>query len=186
MNKNKLFILCFLSLFLTSCGINHKKNEGNKRCPVMLQSGKFKRVLVEQHVILVEGDSIKFNEMKFECTNSAFTTQKIMYDNFGMWDKATFVEDSNIPILIWKDTNLFSNGQLFTVMATGDENFETIYGSVIILDKEKNDFLDSNTASEEVSEYFEKLIKKIDWQDKKFINSFNNLRESNKTFIERN
>lgn len=178
MKKGLLIFFSINLLLLNACGTNLKDKESKKRCPAILKSGKFKRVLVEEHKIAVEGDTLKFNEMKFECTTSAFTTQKAMFDNFGKWDKSNFIERTNIPILIWEKIDLFKNGQLFTIMATGDENFETIYGSVIILDTYSKDVLLNDESMGRYSNYFESLIKKNDWSNKEFISLFEETRTS--------
>lgn len=169
-------VLFLIGFGLISCGSNVKSNETTRRCPVVLKSGKFERILIEEHHLAHEKDTLVYNEMKFECTTSAFSTQKMMFDNYGEWNDIKFVERVNIPILTWKQVDLFSDGKMYTIMASGDENSETIYGSVIVMDENGIDALVNASEIDRFSQQFELLIKKNDWSDKEYINLLNEVK----------
>lgn len=108
-----------------------------------------------------ENDTIYLKEVKYECVYSAMYTKKVMYEKFGMWNKAIFTQNQSHPILLWENVELFKNDTLkYNIATTGDENMQTIYASIIITDKFGNDMLsDSSPVNQKLIDLFGNFIR---------------------------
>jgi hypothetical protein len=83
--------------------------------------------LYEEFKSVVNNDTIKLNEVKYECVYTAMYTKKVMYDKFGKWHKEIYTNKERHPMLIWENIKLFANDSTkFTIVTNGLESIETI------------------------------------------------------------
>ena len=115
--------------------------------PKKISKNSFRTILYDKFISVVNKDTIKFNEVKYEGVYSAMYTKKIMFDRFGKWHKEIYPNKERHPMLIWENIKLFANDSTkFTIAANGLESTETIYASILVFDKDNNDLLDENSA----------------------------------------
>lgn len=161
------FTYIIIIFFIVSGCSSSQKVIKETKCPKIYKND-FTEILNEKYVTISNNDTVKFNEIRFECVYSAFYTHKVMFDKFGKWDKAIYPSNENHPILKWENVDLYSNGKKYTVFTNGMEEWKHIYASVMIFDKNGTDLL-SNESSEidSLTNYFADLIKKhkIDKKD---------------------
>lgn len=161
--KNLIYLLTISVLSFTSYS-------QEKRCKKIIKNG-FKTVLYGEFKSVVNNDTIKLNEVKYECVHTAMYTKKVMYDKFGKWHKEIYSNSERHPILIWENIKLFANDSTkFTIATNGLESIETIYASILVFDENNNDLLaKSSPYRDKLVEYFGKLInnnsKKEDFYD---------------------
>jgi len=143
--KNFIYLLTISLLSFTSYS-------QEKRCKEIIKNG-FKTVLYDKFISVVNKDTIKLNEVKYECVYTAMYTKKIMFDKFGKWNKEIYPNKDAHPILIWENIQLFPNDSTkFTIAANGLESSATIYASILAFDKDNNDLLAENSV------YRDKLV----------------------------
>lgn len=133
--------------------------------------------ITKKEVPLLAKEKIKVSEISFNATYSSFYTRKVMFDNFGDWNKGLFLKKSRFPLLIWEDIKLLKNSdELFTVIAGGFEdtnglqlkskvtkNNHSIYSSIIVLDSNGNDYLAGNRPhKKDIINFFANGIKNLD------------------------
>jgi len=83
-----------------------------------------------------------------------------MYDKFGAWDEVIYPAKIIHPVLSWKNVDLFSNGEKYNVFTYGVEEWKHIYVSVVVLDENENDLLNSTSNKKDVLiKYFTNMIK---------------------------
>lgn len=162
--KNLIYLLIISMLSFTSYS-------QEKRCKKIIKNG-FKTVLYEEFKSVVNKDTIKLNEVKYECVHTAMYTKKVMYDKFGKWHKEIYPNKERHPMLIWENIKLFANDSTkFTIATNGLESIETIYASILVFDQNNNDLLaKSSPYRDKLVDYFGKLIindnnKKEDFYD---------------------
>ena len=155
----KNFIFAIISaLVLISCASTKKRPE--KRCKSILKND-YKTILEEKFVSIVDNDTIRLNEVKYECVHSTFYTSKGMYDRFGKWNHEIYPNGKHHPILFWNNVKLFPNDTTeFMVATNGLESMKTIYTSVLVFDKKNKDLLsDESEYRTKLIAYFSKMIK---------------------------
>ncbi|NCO63312.1 MAG: hypothetical protein GW839_03275 [Flavobacteriales bacterium] len=151
--KIKFLIIFF---FIVACVSNRKVV---KRCPNFFVND-FTEVLIKEHKTTEEKDIIIVNELRFECVFSALYSHKVMYDKFGAWDEVIYPAKIIHPVLSWKNVDLFSNGEKYNVFTYGVEEWKHIYVSVVVLDENENDLLNSTSNKKDVLiKYFTNMIK---------------------------
>ena len=93
--------------------------------------------------ILVEKDTIYINELRFYKIKSARDGMKLMYLNFGKWNKKTKgIHQKNMNSFIWENVKLLDeNNNLFTVVADGTETETDFFASIKIFDDTQKDCL---------------------------------------------
>ncbi len=110
------------------------------------------------------------NELKLYHTYSSFYTRKMMYENFGNWNKYFFIKGERAPFLIWENVQLFKEDKkLYTVIAGGYEcttckgDTNRIYSSIFLLDENDNDFLTNQKSDStlKVIDLFSKGIRNL-------------------------
>lgn len=136
--------------------------------------------IVKSKSIKIDGLTVYPNELRFNATYSSFYTKKVMYDNFGNWNKNLFFSGKRHPMLIWESVKLLNNKkELYYVIAFGLEITNSIpisknnkikhsiYASVIIFDSKGNDCLtDENPElKKQLIEYFSNGIKNLNSND---------------------
>lgn len=105
--------------------------------------------------ILVENDTIYIHELRFYKIKSAKDGMKLMYQNFGDWNKKIEgIHQKNINSFIWEKVKLLDeNNTLFTVVTDGAETKTDYFTSIKIFDAAQKDCL------KEKYPYKQKLIK---------------------------
>lgn len=140
---------------------DYKRLSTKASCQKIIKNG-FSQIIYDQFASVINNDTLFVNEIKYRCVHSALYTKKVMYDRFGMWDKAVITErGKRYPNLIWKDIKLFTDlDKKFTVIARGVESRQTIYASIMVFDEEGNDMLTKDSAFQfRLVEFFGYLIK---------------------------
>lgn len=138
-----LFILCTISFV----GFSQED-----RCKKITKNS-FSNIIYDKFISVVNKDTIKLNEVKYECVNTAMYTKKIMFDKFGKWHKEIYPNKERHPMLIWENIQLFPNDSTkFTIATNGLESSKTIYASILVFDKDNNDLLAENSV------YRDKLV----------------------------
>lgn len=156
----------------------------NKNLPYpFIHINGFKDFEILTSNIIKDSTSSYASELRFNATYSAFYTKQVMYEKFGLWNKKLRIKREEHPILIWENVNLFNDGNLFTVYATGFENTNGpgnqvknnsfhkqvkgsnhgIYASVIVLDSSGIDCLkqDNIELRNSIIEFFSDGIKNL-------------------------
>lgn len=87
----------------------------------------------------------KYYELKFNnCYSYSYCT-KIMFQNFGKWDQEFSGSYRSHKILIWKNVDLFNNGDKYTVGTFGIDAEYDLSSSVFVLNENGEDFLTQDT-----------------------------------------
>jgi hypothetical protein len=150
-----------------SVGIKHETN--NNKYPFIYKNGYRNYSFVNEFIIELNNENLKLNELKFEAVFSAMYTQKVMYDNYGSWNKELIID--NQLVLVWENIKLFSdNEDLFTIIARGKETKEDMFASVMVLNQSRHfeDCLSENSMIKPlVVNYFSKGIQNLN-DDKTF------------------
>jgi hypothetical protein len=163
----KLYYLLLLAVIALSCATPSKVVSEDK-CPKIYKNS-FTEIRNEKLKTLLNKDTVTFNEIRFECVFSAFYTHKIMYDKFGKWDKALFINNKKHPILVWENVDLFSDGKKYNVITDGLEEWKHIYASVMVFDYKENDLLSKDSIEKEkLINYFSNQIKKLNDRNQDF------------------
>jgi hypothetical protein len=150
---------------INSCSSSQKtiikeKSTTEEKCPKIYKKN-YTEILNVKHETIVDKDTLKYNEMRFECVYSAMYTHKIMFDKFGKWDKSIYPNNKRHPILVWKKVDLYSNGKKYNVYTNGIEEWKHIYASVMIFDENGKDLLSIESAEKEsLTNFFANLIKR--------------------------
>ena len=139
------YIYIFFALFIFGCS-STKEFSKNKI------NSYFKIITTP---ILVEKDTIYVNELRFYNIKSARDGMKLMYLNFGKWNKKIeSIHQKNTNSFIWENVPLLDeNTTLFTVVADGTETKTDYFASIKIFDTVQKDCLRGNYP------YQQKLIK---------------------------
>ncbi|WP_310993083.1 hypothetical protein [Aequorivita marina] len=154
------------TLIILSCS-SAKTNRKNE-CPKIYKNN-FSEIRNEKYETVYKNDTILFNELRFQCVYYSVFTHKVMYDNYGKWDKEIYPSNSIRPILKWENIDLFSNGKKYTIMTNGVENRKHIYASVMVFDSKNKDLLsETSTEKKAITTLFADLIRSHDFENKKF------------------
>jgi hypothetical protein len=138
------------------------------KCPKIYEN-KFTEILNEKYIAINNNDTTTINEIRFECVYSSFLTHKVMYDEYGKWNKEIYPNNRKDPILMWKNIDLFSNGKQYTILTNGLEEWKHIYASVMVLDENEKDILSEQTDEKiAITNLFAELIKKHNPEKRNF------------------
>ena len=121
--------------------------------------------------ILVEKNTIYVNELRFYKIKSAKDGIKLMYLNFGKWNKKIEgIHQKNIHSFIWENVKLLDeNNNLFTVVADGTETETDYFASIKIFDDTQKDCLKENYPYQQqlikvlTTKMSNQKIKKVDY-----------------------
>ena len=171
MKKTIVLIVLILGVFsCTSTKTNSDKKKGvgvkqktqNPNTPYIYKNG-YLDYKIQPKLTVIENDSTYINELKFNAVFTAMYTKKLMFDNFGKWDKEIRPNNERHPILIWERKKLFENDNtLYSIAASGEETWEEIYASVIVYDNENKDCLsETYTKKDALINYFSDGIKNL-------------------------
>ena len=105
--------------------------------------------------IIVENDTVLLNELRFYKIQSAMDGMKLMYQNYGQWNKKiNGMHQQNINKIVWENIKLIEgDNKTFTVVADGTETTSNYFACLMIFDSDENDCLMAEHP------YKEKLIK---------------------------
>lgn len=145
--KSNALIIYIITLFcFYSCATKKYKQSKfqNGKCEY-LYINDFSGTSISTSDFIVQKDTISVSSLKFECTYTAFYTSWVMYNNYGEWDDGVQPENNYNTYLVWKDINLFSNGDKYTVVTYGVEKPGDIYSSVMVFDDKGGDILSKNS-----------------------------------------
>ena len=92
-----------------------------------------------------------------------------MYDKFGKWNKAIYPSNRMHPILMWEKIDLFSNGNEYTILTNGLEEWKHIYSSIMVFDENETDLLSSSSSEKEaITNFFADLLKNHNTEKRDF------------------
>jgi hypothetical protein len=157
----KRAILFFLTI-VTIIACASKKDISKKNCSRIYRND-FRNIAIDTFKTTVNGATLNYNIVSFQCVYSAMYTQKVMYDKYGKWNKIIFTQNGT-DLFIWEKINLFENdSQAFTVIASGRESSDITYVSIMIFDEHTNDMLSvSSPYREQLINYFSDAIRSND------------------------
>jgi len=162
-----IYITIIFSVFL-GCSSSQRVIEEAK-CPEIYKN-KFTEILNEKYIAVNDKDTTAINEIRYECVYSPFYTHKVMYDKYGKWDMEIYPSNRNRPILMWKNIDLFENGNKYTVLTHGLEEWKHIYASVMVLDENEKDILSEQTDEKKaITNLFAELLKNQNHKKEDFI-----------------
>lgn len=163
--------LILLTFLFTGCD-TAKNTTAKVVCPKIYERD-FTKIVDEKFNTVYNGETVSYNEIRFLCVNSALYTQKVMYDNFGRWDKVSDANKIENRLLIWDDVDLFGDGQKFKVIAGGVEAYKSIYASIMVFDENEADLLASDSSErEKIIKYFSKAIRKLNVNNDDFYTEY--------------
>lgn len=156
----KLFFSVIILLTLSGCASQKQKDE--PKCPEIFKSD-FSEIIIEKYQTSYKGKTVFYHQLRFQCVYSSLYTHKVMYDNFGKWDKEVVPENQKYPFLIWNNVDLFSTGKKYKVVTSGLEEWKHIYAAVMVFDEDENDLLgDSSAEKTALIDLFSEMIKNLD------------------------
>ena len=150
--KNHIWTL--LVLFLMGCSSSK----------VFTNKDKKSEYRVVNTPLIVQNDTININELRFYKIQSAMDGMKLMYQNYGKWDKKIDGKhQQNINRIIWNNVKLLDgSNQSFTVVADGTETMTDYFACLIVYDSGGNDcFKTEHPNREELIELFVDKMNKI-------------------------
>ena len=161
---NNTLLILSISLILSSCNSQQTSKKGNgiaqktanPNTPYIYKNGFSDYKIVEIPVIQTT-DTLTLHELRFNAVFSAMYTKKLMYEQFGMWDKMLTPNSRDYPVIVvWKKKKLFADSnKLYTVYASGVESREEMYASVMVYDENNSDCLnESSVEKEKLINYF--------------------------------
>ncbi|MFD2725816.1 hypothetical protein [Hyunsoonleella rubra] len=127
----KKCILILFSLILYCCS-------SSKEVSKKTNHGKFEIVNTP---LVVENDTIYMNELRFYRIQSALDGMKLMYENYGNWNKKVDGKhQQNINRIVWSDINLQNEiDEKFTVVADGKETMTDYFACLMVFDSNGKD-----------------------------------------------
>jgi hypothetical protein len=135
----------------------------------------FREYQVVKIETITEGVTKTYNELRFNSVYSQDYTKKLMFDQFGKWDRE-ITSPGNDPTLVWRDVKLFGDsGESFTVFSNGVRSFKHMYAAVNVFDSQNKDCLDENhPLRPKLIKYFSEKIWNLS-DSKKFQETYNSL-----------
>ena len=131
-------------LLLLSCSSTQDK-KSDLKCENHLSNG-FNGISTVKTTEVINKDTITYHQVNYLCPCSPLYLKKAMYDEYGLWDKLIRKKDNQV-IAIWKDIDLISDGNLYTIFAGGKRpKNEKCYNSVMVLDEKSIDQLNPTSA----------------------------------------
>lgn len=176
----KIFLNLLMLLVVLSCVTKPKsyiesKEKATTTC-AKTYTNNYTKIVFGTYKTIVGNDTISYNEIRYECVSSSFATHKVMYDKFGNWNQYIYPKDSKVPILLWRNIDLFEDGNKYTIYTFGSEEWKHIYATIMVFDDKENDVLENDEMRTKVATYFGKLIKRNNSSKKKFYGVFNKLK----------
>jgi len=141
---DKIIPFVVVILLLLSCSSTQDK-KSDLKCENHLSNG-FNGISTVKTTEVINKDTITYHQVNYLCPCSPLYLKKAMYDEYGLWDKLIRKKDNQV-IAIWKDIDLISDGNLYTIFAGGKRpKNEKCYNSVMVLDEKSIDQLNPTSA----------------------------------------
>lgn len=154
----KYLYLLFLAIAIISCSPS-KKISDDRKCTRYYRYD-FAEIINEKYTTINDGDTISFHHLRFQCTSSAMSSHKAVYNKFGRWHTEIYAKNSIRPFLVWENIDLFSNGKQYTVYTFGVENYNDMHATVMVFDHLGNDLLaESSEEKEALTNYFATIMR---------------------------
>lgn len=136
----RTYILLLFLLFLWNCSSSKEKTRSSSRFEIV------------NTPVILDNDTININELRFYKIQSARDAMKLMYLNYGEWDrKIPSKHQENINRIVWKNVNLIdANDKAYTVIADGTETLKDYFACLIVYDSEGRNCFDDNHPDKEV------------------------------------
>jgi hypothetical protein len=115
--------------------------------------------------LVIENDTIYINELRFYKIQSAMDGMKLMYQNYGKWNKKIIGKhQNNINKIIWENIQLIDgNDERFTVIADGTETISEYFACLMVFDsKEKDCFSAEHPYKSRLTNLFAKKMSGMD------------------------
>jgi hypothetical protein len=112
-----------------------------------------------------ESDPIFVSELRFYKIQSALDGMKLMYENYGEWNKKIVGKhQQNINRIIWENIKLLDEeNEKFTVVADGKETKDGHFACIMVFDAEERDcFSSEHPLKEKLTALFTHKMSKID------------------------
>jgi hypothetical protein len=161
----KPFIFIFTFILINSCSTSRKNSvyfhDGTPReCWRSDHKKGYKRIVDDKFLSINENDTLLINEIRFECTNTAFKLSEAMYNAYGKWESMVFL-DYQSPLLVWNNLSLFDRDTTrYTVITNGVEDYGIIYGSGMVFSNGE-DILDDPNLNQKIKIHFTKLMENV-------------------------
>ncbi len=113
----------------------------------------------------VENKTLSLNELRFYEIQSAMDGMKLMYQNYGKWNKKIKGKhQQNIERIIWQNIKLIDGDiKTFTVIADGTETMTNYFACLMVFDSEEKDcFKTGHPYKEKLTELFVDKMSRID------------------------
>ncbi len=107
--------------------------------------------------LIIQGDTSQINEVKYECSNSAFIVSKSIYNIYGKWDKIIELENKR-NLIVWDSLFLLSNRNPYTLLARNYEGRNTVFGSFMILSQHGDELSEASTDRDSLIAVVTRLI----------------------------
>lgn len=122
--------------------------------------------------IIVEAQT----SFKTESFETSLVTKKMLYDWFGKWDSVIQTEDDPTT-LVWTNKKVINEAnEAFTLIASGYESEEGLYGKVIVLTSKKQDALAFDSPFKEYLNEFLKTVSRKQIKSKRFFKEYQKIK----------
>ncbi|MFP2995030.1 hypothetical protein ABN763_03925 [Spongiivirga sp. MCCC 1A20706] len=189
--KIKYFTIAFSAILFFGCRTkktaykeDYRVNtfvKTNNKCPKFYYNS-FSNMIKDTFLSIVEKDTFRLTEIKFECVTTAMLTQKVLFDSFGDWDAAVFPNNARHPMLVWENRILIKDDKTrYNIVAQGKESNEELYASIIVTNGLGEDQLSQVNQRNSIVDTVVALIRANDKKKRKFYNYYWNTVNSRKT-----
>lgn len=160
-------LLCLTLILCFSCASKKESSiyfhDGVPRsCNYSNNKKGFKRIVDDKFLSIIENDTVLLNEIRYECTNTAFKLSEAIYHEHGKWDEFIVPSNKYSPLLVWNNLKLIpGDSTAYTVISSGEEDWNMMYSSLMVF-HEGNDVLGKHPKkTEAIKKYFSELIAEI-------------------------
>ena len=139
MKLMKKIVLIILISWVTLCCESNKQIAKTPKTNFVYKTGNLNYsfpIIKHFH----EEDTLNFTILKLEQISSAMLTKRIMYENFGIWNREVQLSNQEFESLVWNNIKLFDDVDTqFTIIAGGEENKNELFAFIIVLDENQKD-----------------------------------------------
>ncbi|MFC4636432.1 hypothetical protein ACFO3O_21170 [Dokdonia ponticola] len=166
----KYYLTIFSCLVLIGCSssVRTTPNKCGK-----LPSNTYWGTFENQFSSKINGYEYTGTLFSYDCVLHSFITKKVLFDYYGKWGDSFYLSDERHPIMIWKNRDILRDGSSLTILATGEEDYGNMNGSMMIFDREGNDMLLLGAEKrKELIEFVGTLIKRNDSKKRDFFEAY--------------
>lgn len=162
----KYYLTICICFVLISCSSSIRTNP--RKCS-KIPSNTYWGTFENQFSSQVKGYEYSGTLFSYDCVLTSFITKKVLYDAYGEWDDLFYLPKERHPIMIWKNRDVLHSGSSLTILATGEEDYENMHGSIMIFDDKGNDMLKTGAENrKQLIKFVGTLIKENDISKKEF------------------